>query len=272
MSGENERTFAMQQATTPPETPEADKPSTTRRVIGYAIWGNRFRSLFDFLAWLGTKKGAAVATGALGTAALGTAVVVNPDLLGGRKAKTEATIERLSDDSSVYTIEGIDAAGRKARFELVVLANVYVWERGSTTQLMRKGEPIPAATLVDDVFTAEIRGRLDKASELIAAGAASEEGAVEVESKRALDRARTAATWIAAVEPGKKVSTLNLGQFKTTCQDAVAASDTAWQRPLIVIGIRGKDAGVNLEQALANSMTGKSNLPSPTCYTSFKVE
>ena len=38
-----------------------------------------------------------------------------------------------------------------------------------------------------------------------------------------------------------------------------------------MIGVRAQDAGVNLKEALADAMTGKTNLPSTDCYSRFDL-
>ena len=189
-----------------------------------------------------------------------------------QKPAAEVAPERLASDTRVFTIEGVDQLGRKASFEMIVLSRAIAWTRGSTTELARAGEPLSEAQVADEVFGPDVRDRLVLTSELIAAGAASAEGDVDTETERAEKRARTTAGWLSAAAPGKTVWTLNLGQYQTSCESAAAASDTGWQRPLIVFGVRSKDAGVQLDQALSNAMTGKANLPSPSCYSSFELE
>ena len=63
---------------------------------------------------------------------------------------------------------------------------------------------------------------------------------------------------------------LNLGRFRSTCK-AVKDPDTSWERPFLMIGVRSQDAGVNLGQALANAMSGKTNLPSTDCYSRYEL-
>jgi hypothetical protein len=258
---------------TTPSQPPADPnrgDNAAWRAYGAYTWWNRFSTFGDLMAWLfKTKSGLAVATGVVGAAAVGTVAVVAPDLLSSRAPRSEAVVERLADASTVYTIDGVDAAGRKATFEMLVVAEIFTWVRGSSTQLMKQGEPLDPSTTVDEVFGPDIRARLARSGELIAAGAASEEGAVDIETKRAEERSRLAATWLAVVEPGKPVWTLNLGQYKSTCEVTAPTGDTSWQRPLIVIGVRAQERGVVLAEALANAMSNKTNVPSPSCYTSF---
>ncbi|NJM34249.1 MAG: hypothetical protein HC850_05515 [Rhodomicrobium sp.] len=69
----------------------------------------------------------------------------------------------------------------------------------------------------------------------------------------------------------KPVWALNLGQFRATCKASTEAADTGWQRPLILVGIRSQEEGVNLAEAFGDAISGKSNLPSRDCYTNFDL-
>lgn len=107
---------------------------------------------------------------------------------------------------------------------------------------------------------------------MIAVGVASQEGQLEEEAERARQRAVTAAGWLSAAVPAEKgIWTLNLGQFKGACKAAEGATGTGWQRPLIIVGIREQEDGVNLTEAFGDAISGKSNLPSRDCYTNFDL-
>lgn len=174
--------------------------------------------------------------------------------------------------SVVYPIEGKDSAGKNAAFDVAVLPKDLTWVRGSTGELTLQGQPLPAADIATRVFTPELREGLGRSKSVIAVGVASQEGERAAETDRAGQRARAAAGWLAtAVAPDVAVWSLNLGQFTGTCQAADEAVDTGWQRPLIIIGIRSQDPGVNVSEAFADAITGKSNLPSQNCYTNFDL-
>jgi hypothetical protein len=64
---------------------------------------------------------------------------------------------------------------------------------------------------------------------------------------------------------------MNLGQFQTSCANTTEADDTSWQRPVMIVGIRAADQGVALTEAFADAISGKSNLPDRTCYSSFEL-
>jgi hypothetical protein len=175
--------------------------------------------------------------------------------------------------SVIFPIDGKDDGGRKAAFDVAVLPKDLSWAHKSATQLSQGGDIIPETDLIGRVFTPELRDGLGQSSQVIAVGLASQEGQVQEETERAGNRARTAATWLSnAMKPETNIWLLNLGQFKKGgCPAQTETNDTSWQRPVILVGVRAQDDGVDLAQAFANAISGKSNLPSRDCYTSFEL-
>lgn len=185
----------------------------------------------------------------------------------------EITVQTQQWGSSVvFPIEGKDAARKRAVFDVAVLPTDLSWARGSASILTQADAEIPEPETADRVFTPELRSGLDRSAQVIAVGVASQEGQLEEESERARQRASTAAGWLAKAVPTEKgIWTLNLGQFKGTCKAADGVTGTGWQRPLIIVGIREQEDGVNLTEAFADAISGKSNLPSRDCYTNFDL-
>jgi hypothetical protein len=65
---------------------------------------------------------------------------------------------------------------------------------------------------------------------------------------------------------------LNLGQFKKSgCPAQTETTDTSWQRPVILVGVKSQEEGTNLTEAFTDAIKGKSNLPSRECYTAFDL-
>ena len=186
-------------------------------------------------------------------------------------AELRVTVEpqRVGEYATLYGIEGRDEAGRRAAFDLVVLDKRFDWVRGSTTELVRDGKVLSAADIRRDVLGPEVTRRLASAIEIIAVGAASQEGDLVAETHRAGLRARQTAEWVAAAAPKTlPIHTLNLGQYREPCSECETA-DTSWQRPFIVVAVRSKDSGTDIAQALAGAMSGKTNLPSVSAYSTF---
>jgi hypothetical protein len=175
--------------------------------------------------------------------------------------------------SIIFPIEGKDSAGKNAAFDVAVLPKELSWVSRSATQLAMSGEAIPDDQLTARLFTPELRDGLSKSKQVLALGLASQEGQVDEETERAANRAKTAAGWLTnAVAPDTTIWMLNLGQFKKSgCPAQTETTDTSWQRPVILVGVKSHDEGVDLVQAFANAISGKSNLPSRECYTSFDL-
>ena len=185
----------------------------------------------------------------------------------------EVTVQTQQWGSSVvFPIEGRDAAQKRAAFDVAVLPTDLAWARKSASNLTQGDVEIPEPETADRVFTPELRSGLERSSQVIAVGVASQEGQAEEEAERAKQRAMTAAGWLSKAVPAEKgIWMLNLGQFKGACKAAGGATGTGWQRPLIIVGIREQENGVNLTEAFGDAINGKSNLPSRDCYTNFDL-
>lgn len=238
-------------------------------------WYRRVDSGTSWFHWLmsffGTKTGAAVAVVAAGGIAAGTVAVVKPEWFRGMRGPYEVVTERWGDQSTVFPVDGWDNAGRMASFDVVVLTKDFTWERASPYKLMRAGKPLTEEDVQSQVMTPEMRAGLGRSGKVIAVGVASQEGDSGYEVVRAERRSETAARWLGiALGPDKPVLRLNLGQYRSTCTTP-DAGDTSWQRPLILIGVRRETQGVVLQEALADALSGKTNLPSPNCYSRFEL-
>jgi hypothetical protein len=250
---------------------ESDAKKNRRKVGFFYIWGNRLYGLYSLIF---SKVGAGIAV--LAIAGGGTLAVLKPNILSNLENyifndRVKVETKKWADSSVVFTVDGVDKAGRKATFDVVVLNKEYVWQRGSDVQLMRGDKPLSPIELDEQVFRPDVRTGFGKASELIAVGVASQEGGAASESVRAGKRAETGASWIkTAMGPSAKVSTLNLGQYLSTCVTP-DVGDTSWQRPFMMVAVRAAQPDVNLQEALTNAFTGKSNLPTPECYSQFQL-
>lgn len=176
---------------------------------------------------------------------------------------------RWNDRTLVFPIEGVDANGRKALFDVVVLTKAYGWVRGSTTELERGDQRLTPRDIQDEVLAPQLREGLGSARQLIAVGLASQEGQVEREEQRGAARAARTAQWVREAL-GERVPmwTLNLGRYVQPCAEC-EDDDTSWQRPFIVIAVREADPDTNISDALHDALSDKENLPSPSRYSAF---
>jgi hypothetical protein len=178
-------------------------------------------------------------------------------------------VKRWNDRTLVFPIEGMDRAGRHALFDVVVLTKDYGWVRGSTTELEKDDRRLSPDEIESEVLAPQLRAGLGSARGLIAVGLASQEGDVAREEQRGGLRAIRTAQWIQDAL-GKRIPmwTLNLGRYVDPCVDC-ENSDTSWQRPFIVIAVRQADDGTHISEALADAMSGTTNLPAPSRYSAF---
>ncbi|MET0407563.1 MAG: hypothetical protein ABW006_04260 [Hyphomicrobium sp.] len=176
---------------------------------------------------------------------------------------------RWNDRTLVFPIEGTDRQGRAVTFDVVVLTKNYGWVRGSTTELEKDDRRLSPQEIQAEVLAPQLRDGLRSARGLIAVGLASQEGDVAREEQRGGLRAVRTAQWIEDVL-GEQIPmwTLNLGRYVDPCSDC-EDPDTSWQRPFIVIAVRQADEGAHISEALADAMSGTTNLPAPSRYSAF---
>jgi hypothetical protein len=229
---------------------------------GITVWKVRLKTLF---AWRKTRAG-------ISATAIGTAAIILGVFFGvSHSSHSVSAPVRHWGEAVVFPIDGIDQAGRKASFDLVLMPKDYTWALGSSTELALRGVPLSEAEAAARVFSPEVLEGLQHSPEVIAVGVASQEGEPESERGRAERRAKSQAQLIAkSVSPLTGIWLLNLGQYNEECNTA-SAVDTSWQRPVMLVGVRSQQLGVVLAQALENAISGKSNIPSRECYSSFTM-
>jgi hypothetical protein len=246
---------------------------------GYRAY-DRGAGWWDRLAWfLGlfkTNAGVAMLVATTGAAATYGAVEIRRKVIEPLKVETAALAPeqaevRQTRNSTVFAIEGKDKAGRRGSFDVVVLNKSFLWVRGSAEDLEKDGTIIPRDQLAAAVLDDEVRGALADAKEVITVGTASQEGVAAEEVARAERRAQQAASLVAgAVTAATPIWTLNLGQYRDPCVNCETGG-TSWQRPFIVIAVKQTDPGTDVAEALADAMTGKEKLPSPSSYSVFAL-
>lgn len=262
-------------ATTPSFIENREQPEKRKRRPGVAWWW-----LLVFLgmaalvyvpiwyASLYDKKPAPVA------AAPVPALVVAPAPV---EAPVEAPVRKHAEKQKVenaffFRIDGKDSQGQPATFDFIMLTNEFTWAKGSTSQVISGDRVIPEAEVAHRVLSQQVRDSLASASDLIAVGLASQEGERTQEEARARDRAKTVSRWMSRFsKPEMALWTLTLGQYDKACK-AQEDSDSSFERPVIFAGVRSKADGVNLQEALADAISGHDNLPSRGCYSRFDLE
>ncbi len=238
------------------------------RASGRAGWFDGWTRVF------GAREEALIGALALALTAGVAGFVVRDAVVSSSKDKSglkTVVSKKWNERTLVFPIDGTDRLGRRALFDVVVLTKDYGWIKGSTTELERGENKLSAEDIENEVLAPQLREGLGSARELIAVGLASQEGQIENEIQRGGLRANRIAEWVrGAVDASIPMSTLNLGRYLEPCSDCETA-DTSWQRPFIVVAVRQADAGTNIGEALNVAMSDKSNLPSPSRYSTFAL-
>lgn len=156
--------------------------------------------------------------------------------------------------------EGRDSQGRVAKFNIAVLSVEYKWLLGSNFQIKYNDQVISLEVLKLNLEQEGIQNLMKNPSEIISVGIASCEGNVEVEQRRAFERSQqiqVLAKKLFSNAPSiKGYRLLNLGRFqRSNCQTNREA--TAYQRSVILIGVKKQSANVILDEALRDRLENK---------------
>jgi eukaryotic-like serine/threonine-protein kinase len=145
-----------------------------------------------------------------------------------------------------------DSNGRSAEFNMAILSESYRWYRNSsdTVTLGNNSPPKLVKDLQADLEKIGITKIMQNPNQIIAMGMASCEGDQIEEENRALERAKTIHNDLnKAIFSVGKFAIINLGQYKTdSCSTKI--EDNAFQRSMIIVGIRRESPGLVMNEAL----------------------
>ncbi|WP_315791798.1 serine/threonine-protein kinase [Fischerella sp. JS2] len=164
--------------------------------------------------------------------------------------------------------QGKDSQGRTAEFNIAVLSVEYKWLLGSNYQIKHNNQIINLENLRVNLEQEGIQTIMQNPTEIISVGTASCEGTPQIEERRAFERAKQIQLLVKKlffhVSSVKGYRLLNLGQFqRNNCQSNQDL--TAYQRSIIIIGVRKQSEGVVLDEALRNRLEKKP-------FADFKLE
>jgi hypothetical protein len=200
----------------------------------------RWQSGFAALAW-GTSTLAFVIAGAC----LSYATVLEVDRL---TRLTTPTPPEVAHDVIVRNAQ--DQAGHRASFRVLLFTDEFRWRLSSYESLEQLEEP---------AFTPEMKNVLNRAKEIIAVGASSEEivpglsgeAGRKREEARAGRRAERIAMWVRqAISSPIPVRKLNVGHHMPT----KGFKETSDQRRVVIILVLEREEGTNVDQALRAAM------------------
>jgi hypothetical protein len=200
----------------------------------------KWHSAFAAIAW-----GASTLAFVIAGACLSYATVIEVDRL---TRLTTPTPPEVTQDIIVRNAH--DQAGRRASFRVLLFTDEFRWRLSSYEALEQLEQP---------TFTLEMKNVLNRAKEIIAVGASSEEivqglsieAGRKREEARAGRRAERIAMWVRqAVSIPIPVRKLNVGHHMPT----KGFKETSDQRRVVIILVLEREEGTNVDEALRAAM------------------
>ncbi|MBD2251120.1 serine/threonine-protein kinase [Nostoc parmelioides] len=155
---------------------------------------------------------------------------------------------------------GKDSQGRVAKFNIAVLSIEYKWLSGSNFQIRNNDRVISLDVLKLRLEQEGIQEIMDNPEEIISVGTASCEGSLSVAQRKAFERSQQIQNLVKKLfqnSPSvKKYRLLNLGKFQGS--DCQSNRDlTAYQRSVIIIGLKRQSKAVVIDEALRDRLESK---------------
>ncbi|MDH6061221.1 hypothetical protein NWP17_12375 [Chrysosporum bergii ANA360D] len=155
---------------------------------------------------------------------------------------------------------GRDKQGRTALFNIAILSNQYKWLPGSNFQIQFNQEIISLELLKLKLNQESLQEIMAEATAIIAVGVAGCGGSQAVQEGLALERSqeiqKLAKSLFKNTPSVQSYYLLNLGQFQTSnCQENQDL--TAYQKSIIIIGVKPESEDVILDQALQDRLQNK---------------
>jgi hypothetical protein len=167
-------------------------------------------------------------------------------------------------------VKGKDSKGRVAAFRVLVLPGGQHWQFASDRVVLdADGQEIDIRARVQSQAVQEL---LAAGTHLICVGAASVEGTVHQEERRAAQRARRLAEQVSPALPDNMLLyTLSLGRFARSCEDC-SPDSTAAQRRVVLIVVAAAHVSVELPAALRDALFDSPDFPLDLqAYTRFDL-
>jgi hypothetical protein len=197
--------------------------------------------MLSAIAWGGSTLGFVVAG-----VCLSYATVLEVDRLTRLTTPTPPEVTK-----DVIVRNAMDHAGRRASFRVLLFTDEFRWRLSSYESLETQTE--------QPSFTPEMKAVLNRAKEIIAVGASSEEivPGLSLDAGRAREEARAArraeriAMWVRqAISNPVPVRKLNVGHHMPT----KGSKETSDQRRVVIILVLEREEGTNVDEALRAAM------------------
>ncbi|TVP61673.1 MAG: serine/threonine protein kinase [Nodularia sp. (in: Bacteria)] len=156
--------------------------------------------------------------------------------------------------------EGMDSQGKIAKFNIAVLSTEYKWLAGSNFQIQHNDQIISLDVLKLKLEQVGIQQIMAEPNEIISVGVAACGGNPALQQRKALERAqeiqRLAINLFSNTPSVQDYRLLNLGQFQeSNCQEN--QNLTAYQRSVMIIGVKPESEGVIIDEALRDRLENK---------------
>lgn len=175
---------------------------------------------------------------------------------------------KIANHWKSYPKTGIDNQNLYAKFIFVALSDRFSWEKGSTNVIIYNKKRLSGEGF-KTVVLSDLYDFISRSGGLITIGTSSQEGELQEEEIRALQRADHLAGWLKPLMPSANgLYRLSLGQYNKRCHDCDRFK-TNYQRPAVIVFIIDWESGVDMGQALANAMSKLRDLPHLDDYSAF---
>ncbi|AFY44385.1 serine/threonine-protein kinase [Nostoc sp. PCC 7107] len=153
--------------------------------------------------------------------------------------------------------EGRDSQGKTAEFSIAILSTEYKWLLNSHFQIKHNDQIVSVDFLKLNLEQDGIQKIMEYPTEIISVGTATCEGNLAVAQRHSLERAKQvqmlAQKLFKNTSSVKGYRLLNLGQFQDV-KCPYKQDITAYQRSIMIIGVRKKSKGVVLDEALRDRL------------------
>lgn len=163
-------------------------------------------------------------------------------------------------DGVEIAIDTNDSKGNSFKLSIYILEKNFNWKYESSSEIEKDGTPI---NIKDYLLYKSVQSKLENSLDIIAIGLSSQEGKYpEVEEERADLRAQYLKDLLEEkIYTQAEFHKLVIGQYIGKSIRSYSPNETAFQRPIIIIGIYKKDKQINLSKELETVLKKDIKMP-----------